>query len=437
MMSRGCNPLPVVPSDPVSAFVIGLLGSGDRDQESMPAEDPESEEEPDLVYESSSPSFSQPAETRVSPILRAAYLDLPVPVGLEEKVQLWEAVYSECDSNQVVLYHRGHPGIIFQIVPDTAEARQRGVERIRRRLSTLHLIVTGSDDPVAEIQTDPNSPELLELYRKFSRVTDDPDRFARAAESIGMRRGRRNELAWAYQRAIPYLPAMERIFLSQGLPAGLTRLVFVESMFDRNAVSSKGAAGVWQFLPSTANRYLTITPALDERRDPVASTRAAARFLKENYVRFGSWPLAVTAYNAGPGLLQAAMRSTGSRHLAGILSRNEHDEIGFAVENYYAQLVAVIRAEKKLGLYERQKKFNLNPLDYDLVPLPAAYNINTLAQRLGMNQGLLIALNPGWTPAVETGQLLIPKGYLLRVPKDSEAIVRSALNLPTLASSIE
>ncbi len=99
-----------------------------------------------------------------------------------------------------------------------------------------------------------------------------------------------------------YLDAMEDIFRSRGVPEFLVYMVLAESKFDPYARSHLGAAGLWQFMPETARRFdLKVDAHHDERLDPLKSTIAAADYLSELYDKFGSWPVAVLAYNQGEG----------------------------------------------------------------------------------------------------------------------------------------
>lgn len=111
-----------------------------------------------------------------------------------------------------------------------------------------------------------------------------------------------------------YFPMIEDIFDSYGLPAELKYVAVIESALNPNAVSRMGATGLWQFMFSTGRLYgLTINSVIDERRDPVKATHAAARYLKDLYNIFDDWTLVIAAYNCGPGNVNKAIRRSGNK----------------------------------------------------------------------------------------------------------------------------
>ena len=111
-----------------------------------------------------------------------------------------------------------------------------------------------------------------------------------------------------------YFPMIEDIFDSYGLPAELKYVAVIESALNPNAVSRVGATGLWQFMYSTGRAYgLTINSVVDERRDPVKSTHAAARYMKDLYKIYNDWGLVIAAYNCGPGNVNKAIRRSGNR----------------------------------------------------------------------------------------------------------------------------
>lgn len=137
-------------------------------------------------------------------------------------------------------------------------------------------------------------------------------RASTTANSVGRLRA-------AVERVNNLRPTIEPILREEGIPAELSAVVLVESGGLTTALSPKGARGVWQFMPDTAQRYgLVVNGSRDDRTDVEKSTRAAGRYLKDLYGQFGDWSLALAAYNAGEPTVRAAMDRSGLRDFGSI-----------------------------------------------------------------------------------------------------------------------
>ena len=111
-----------------------------------------------------------------------------------------------------------------------------------------------------------------------------------------------------------YFPMIEEELMKAGLPIELRAMAIIESALQTTAVSHAGAAGLWQFMPSTGKVYgLEINSLVDERLDPVKATKAAVKYLKDLYGIYNNWPLAIAAYNCGPGRVNKAMARSGGK----------------------------------------------------------------------------------------------------------------------------
>ncbi|MCH7477410.1 MAG: LysM peptidoglycan-binding domain-containing protein, partial [SAR324 cluster bacterium] len=171
----------------------------------------------------------------------------------------------------------------------------------------------------------------------------------------------------------------------------------------------------WQFTRGTGRQFLTIRYEVDERLDPLLATEAAAKFLRQNYDRLGSWPLAITAYNHGPVGMQRIVNRLKTRDLAKMITDYDGRLFKFASKNFYAEFLAAREVathyEKFFGELELKK-----PLAFRKVKLPFFLDFGAAVRVLGVKEKFLAELNPSLRMPVLVGAKHIPSGFHLRVP---------------------
>jgi membrane-bound lytic murein transglycosylase D len=209
---------------------------------------------------------------------------------------------------------------------------------------------------------------------------------------------------------------MEAIFKRYKLPTELTRIPFVESSFNDHATSKVGASGIWQFMGNTGRKFMLVDGVIDERRSPLKATEAAARLLKENHmILYRSWPLAITAWNHGPGGIRKASQKAGSRDLAQIIARYRSRSFDFASSNFYSEFLAALHAEK----YSHEIFENLDReehLDLQLVKLSRSVRVSDLLRVSKLSLTDFLTINPELKTAARRN-LLLPRGFRLHVPQ--------------------
>jgi membrane-bound lytic murein transglycosylase D len=190
-----------------------------------------------------------------------------------------------------------------------------------------------------------------------------------------------------------YRALIEQKLDEQCLPRDLIYLAMVESGFDPGATSLKRAGGIWQFIPSAARAYgLEVSRWVDARRDPERAAEAAARLLKDLYVRFGSWPLAFAAYNAGYG---AILRSIARFNTNDFWELARH-EAGLPWETtlYVPKILAAAIVGHNLKAFGYGDVTADPPWVFDRIEVPSGVSFSTLARAAGARPDVIEDLNP-------------------------------------------
>jgi membrane-bound lytic murein transglycosylase D len=246
-------------------------------------------------------------------------------------------------------------------------------------------------------------------------------------ESVTIFKGRIKERFSLYlERSTRYIDITRKVFKDKNLPEELAFLPIVESGFNPNAYSRTKAVGLWQFTASTGKRYgLVINWWRDERKDPVKSTAAAADYLKDLYKMFGSWNLAIAAYNAGEGTISRALRKNDSDGYWSLLNtnliRNETKEY---VPRYIAAAM-IANSPEEYGFH------NLDygkPLEYDEVTISSPLDIDVIAKCAECTIKKIRALNPELRRWSTPPNL---RKYTLRIPEGSrELFLENLASIP-------
>jgi membrane-bound lytic murein transglycosylase D len=211
-----------------------------------------------------------------------------------------------------------------------------------------------------------------------------------------------------------YFPMIEDIFDSYGLPAELKYMAVIESALNPNAVSRAGATGMWQFMYSTGRLYgLTINSIVDERRDPIKSTHAAARYLKDMYGIYNDWTLVIAAYNCGPGNVDKAIRRSGNR--------KDYWEIYYRLpretRGYIPQYVAATYAINNYKEHHIQPLPINIPVATDTLMVNKDIHLSQISEVMNIPLGELRALNPQYRTGLIPGNtkrqsLTLPLSHL-------------------------
>jgi membrane-bound lytic murein transglycosylase D len=226
----------------------------------------------------------------------------------------------------------------------------------------------------------------------------------------------RDSFARWLSRSERYIPMMREVLRKEGLPEDLVYLAMIESGFSPHAFSVASAVGPWQFMSATGKRYsLRIDPWIDERRDPLKSTVAAALYLKELYALFNNdWYLAAAGYNAGENKILRAINMYNSRDFWE-LSKGEYTYLKPETKDYVPKLLAAAIIAKEPAKYGFADVAYLPPIEFDLVPIPSRTDLEIVAQACEVSPQVIRELNPelrrSSTPPDYPGyQLKIPKG---------------------------
>ena len=309
----------------------------------------------------------------------------PIPAGLESSVEFWKKIFSEYGLAQLIYFDPQDMSKIYEVV---------------------------------EVGEGSRSNEYINSERERIAAANGVD-----MERVKAQRGVKERTAAGIKRSGRYIAQIQQILRERDLPTELSYLPIVESSYDIYARSSVGALGIWQFMPRTGRQYMRVNRAIDERRDPLDSTRAAASYLKQAYETLGSWPLAITSYNYGIGGIARATGEVGSNDLVDLIQRYTSRNWGFAPKQFYAEFLAAVAIGTNLGQYFPDLELDAaTPIQE--IELTSNTAIASVMKTTGLSRDEFLAWNPALTSSVST----LPAGYRVKYPTDrtSEPLVTVA-----------
>lgn len=265
-----------------------------------------------------------------------------------------------------------------------------------------------ADSRASVVATD---QEIIDRLRVLPTVIEMPFNSV-VRNFIDMYANRRRQLVEnMLGMSLYYMPMFEEALERHGMPLELKYLPIIESALNPNAVSKAGAAGLWQFMVATATgEGLEVNSLVDQRRDPIASSDAAARYLKKLYGIFGDWSLAIAAYNCGPGNVTKAMRRAG-----------ENAKDFWAIYPYLPSetrgyVPAFIAATYIMNNYHKHNispALARKPIVTDTVHISRRVHFQQISDVMGIPMDELRALNPQYRKDIIPGDI---HSYTLILP---------------------
>jgi len=224
-----------------------------------------------------------------------------------------------------------------------------------------------------------------------------------------------------------YFPIYEKIFREAGIPEEIKYLSIVESKLDPFAVSRVGATGPWQFMPATAKAYgLGMDSYVDDRRDPIKACYAAAAYLRDAYMEFGDWLLAIASYNCGKSNVERAVEKSGALDFWSV-----RQYLPSETRNYVPAFIAMSYVMNYAQDHDIDVRQSSVLGKTDTVMVDKFISLSNVAKALGMEVKELAVFNPSYKKQIVNGTPQNPRRLIIPYTFDVDyAVLYAALTDP-------
>jgi len=284
--------------------------------------------------------------------------------------------------------------------PGALAALSPSVDPVKKEISLLPVSLPSTPNSLTE-----NPPVLWRNRIQIPIKEPLIQKFIRFYQGEG-----RKTFSGSLEKSRTFIPQMTEILESFGVPGELVWIVLVESRFEKQA-SYRGAGGYWQMVAETARDLgLRVDRWVDERRDPIKSTKAAARYLRQLYEKYDSWLLALAAYNSGGGPIScAANRCAKEGEL------NGHKYLPARSKVYLAKVLAAMQVMREPEAYGFESPKYCKAKDFDPVMVKSSVNLEEIARSIDVPLSQLQDLNP----SLRRDAMPPNSGFALRLPAGS------------------
>ena len=300
-----------------------------------------------------------------------------------EADQILNSMFSACEQSNYMEANENYHKFLeklnsLNLKPEEVEFLLTDCENILRKIKNINGLEINKDhlnrDETFEISMEYDEEVLNAWIKKYTT--------GKAAQGIRL----------ALERSSRYKEMIVSILKEYNLPEDLQYLPIIESLFNNNVVSKAKAVGMWQIMAHRGQALgLKINYWVDERRDPVKSTRAAAKYLRELFVLLNDWHLALSAYNRGEYGLIRDMKFSNS---SSILEMKERNAIPKETQNYVPQFIASVKIAKNPEEYGFTDLNYQEPLIFDTVIIDKVIDLKIVAKCANTTVEVIKELNP-------------------------------------------